>query len=123
MADEPRKSRLSAELARARGELTKHARGVRREIDVAARVKSSFQRHGLVWLGGAAVLGLLVTVLPRRKKSMPRPWRKPAPEVKAVKAGLIVTALKIGFDIARPALIKWIATAVSDYAEGRNRRR
>ena len=45
MADDARKSELIAELARARGELTTHTRAVRRELDVARALKSSFRRH------------------------------------------------------------------------------
>lgn len=116
MADDPRKSELIAELARSRGELTRHARAAGRELDVAARLKASFQRHRLPWIAGAALLGLLLTRFPRRRRSTPRTWRKPPPEAKAVKAGLLVTALKFAFDIARPALTKWVASRVAQYA-------
>jgi len=119
MADESRKSELIADLARARGELTRHTRAVRRGLDVVARLNLSFRRHGLVWLTGAALLGLLLTWLPRRKKAVLHSSRKPAPETKAVKAGLLLTALKIAFDIGRPVLTKWIAHQVTAYTEGR----
>jgi hypothetical protein len=123
MADDSRKLELIADLARARGELTAHTRAVRRELDVPARLKSSFRRHGLVWLAGAGLLGLLLTRLPRRKKPVPHAWRKPPPEVKAAKAGLLITALKFAFDIVRPALAKWIAHQVTAYTEGRSHTR
>ena len=53
MADDSRKLELIADLARARGELTAHTRAVRRELDVPARLKSSFRRHGRHWLARA----------------------------------------------------------------------
>ena len=37
---------------------------------------------------------------------------------KAGKAGLMLAALKIAFDVARPALLKWVTQWVSDYAAG-----
>ena len=123
MADESRKAELIADLARARGELTAHTRAVRRDLDVATRMKSSFRRHHLVWLAGAGLLGLLLTRRPRRKQAAPRPWRKPAPEAKAVKAGLLLTAMKLAFDILRPVLTKWLANQVTAYTEGRSRTR
>jgi hypothetical protein len=123
MADDPRKSELIAELARARGELATRANAVRRETDVVARLKSSFKRHGVIWLAGAGVLGLLITRLPRRRKTAEPSWREPAPKTSAVKAGLLITALKVAFYIARPSLTRWLASTVADYAEGRSRRR
>jgi len=119
MADDPRKLELIADLARARRELTTQTRAVRHDLDVAARFKSSYGRHRWVWLAGAGVLGVVLTAFPRRKKVKPRLWRKPAPEEKAVKAGLLITALKLTFDILRPVLTKWIARRMAAYTERR----
>lgn len=121
MADDARISELIEELAHARGELTTHTRRVRRELDVVARLKASFHRHGLVWLGGAGVLGLLFTMLLRRKKPAVHAWQKPAPKSKAMKLGMFLTVFKVAFFLVRPILAKWVAQQVSDYAEGRSR--
>lgn len=118
MADDTRKSELIADLAKARAELTARARVARRELDFAARWKASFRRHALSWLGGAGLLGLLMTWPRGRKKVVVKPlWqRKDTPEEKVVKTGLLLTVLKITFDLFRPALTKWVTNRVTDYA-------
>jgi hypothetical protein len=118
MAENTRKSQLIVELALARGELTTHTRRVRRELDVVARLKSSFQRHGLLWLAGAGALSLLSTMLLRRKKTAAHAWQNPEPKKsKAVKVGMLLTVFKVAFYLVRPALTKWISNQVTDYAE------
>ena len=85
------------------------------------RIETAFRRHRIVWLGGAALLGLLVARLParRRKVIMHPKSRMAGAEEKVVKAGLLVTALKIAFDLSRPLLTKWLTKKVSAYAEQR----
>ncbi len=127
MADDARKTQLIEELARHRAALTVHTHTLRRDLDFGARFQASFRKYHLVWISGAALLGLLLTWSPRRKKKVIVPsWKKPAPEVKAVQAGLLITVLKIGFDLIRPALTKWVTSQVTVYAadrfSGRSRR-
>lgn len=116
MAQDPRKAELTAELARSRSQITAQARLLGRDLDFATRARQAFARHPAVWIGGAALLGLLITQLPRRRKD-PAPRRKSAEPVleEAGKAGLAVAALKIAFNIARPALTAWVTRRVAEH--------
>jgi hypothetical protein len=121
MAQDPRKSELIAELARARSEITRSSGGLRRELSVKRRLASAFRRHSMAWLAGAGLLGALLTRLPgRSKKVVVTPFsRKAGTEEKVMKAGLLITVLKIVFDLVRPALTKWLTRRVVTYAEQR----
>ena len=121
MAQESRKSELIAQLALARGEASASVRGLSRDLNVVHRAGASFQKHRLFWLGGAGVLGLLLSQVAARPKKVVVNRRAPKSgnEEKVVKAGLLITLLKIAFDLARPVLTKWVARKVSDYASAR----
>jgi hypothetical protein len=121
MAQDARKSELIAELARSREALTANVRGLGNDLNLVRRIETAFQRHRFAWLGGATLLGVIIAKLPARTKKVvvDRQGRKQSTEEKAVKAGLLITVLKIAFDIARPALTKWVAQRVAAYADDR----
>lgn len=119
MAQDQYKAELIAELARARSRFTRDLAGLRRGLDFPARLKVAVRRNPAVWVGGAALIGLLITRWPGRGKKVvtPRPGKE-APAVTAGKAGLLLGVLKIAFDLSRPALAKWVGRRVSAYMDG-----
>lgn len=120
MAQDHDKAELIAELQRARAAASANVQLLRRDLDFPTRAKKAFKRSPLPWLGGAAVLGLIVARLPRKTKKVVTvfPKKEEAVVEKAGKAGLLLGALKIAFDVARPAILKWVTQQVSDYATG-----
>ncbi len=120
MPDDDRKSELIVDLARTRVDLTRHAHGMRHAMDFGARFRAHFQRNGMAWMAAAVLLGLLVTRIPGRKKTVvvTKPWRKaePTAETQAVKAGLLITGLKLAFDVLRPVLMKYVTRRLMGYA-------
>ena len=126
MAQEERKAELTAALAHARGQITEQVHLLGHDLDFPTRARRAFARHPAIWIGGAVLLGLFIARIPfRRKAPAPAPtrtWKKEEPIVeKAEKAGLALGALKIAFDIARPALMKWATRGVADYFAQRGR--
>ncbi len=121
MAKDPRKAELIAELARTRSQMTANVTGLRRDLDFPARARRAFARHPAVWIGGTALLGLMIAKLSTRpKKVVVLGKGKPAPLEQAGKAGLILGALKIAFDLARPALTRWVTHYAADYFAARH---
>jgi hypothetical protein len=64
------KQAIVAELAAARARLSSTGEALRRSLDVPARAKESFKHHRPAWLGGAAFVGLVLSKLPSRKKTV-----------------------------------------------------
>ena len=123
MAQNHDKAELILELARARSALASNVQGLRRDLDFSARAKKSFKKNPVPWLGGAAVLGLLIARRPTRSKTPPKKVVKFFPQEdkaveKAGKAGLMLGAMKIVFDLARPVLMRWATQRFSEYAAG-----
>jgi hypothetical protein len=123
MAQEPRKSELIAELALARRSISANVAGLRRDLDFVTRTKRSIRRNQFAWLGGSGLVGYVIAKLPARTKTrkvlVDAQGKKAGAERTAVKAGLLVTLLKIAFDMARPVLTKWVTRRIADYAEQR----
>lgn len=127
MAQDPRKSELIAALAEARSGISKNVRGLGDDLNGVHRIEASFRRHRIVWLASASAFGFLVARMPagRKKGVVVRKEPRGAGKAKVAKAGLMLTTLKIAFDLARPALTKWLTRRVAAYADerfGRNAR-
>jgi len=121
MAQDARKSELIAELARSREALTNSLRSVQRGVDVPQRVAASIARNNVAWITGASALGFLLAKLPARTRKVVVDHKgRPAKSTStAVTAGLLVTGLKLAFDLARPALTQWVTRRVAEYAQQR----
>ncbi len=122
MAEDHRKAELTAELARSRRRMSGEFVGLHRALDFPQRAKDAIVKNPVAWAGGAGVVGLLLSKLPaRRKLTRPTSDAATATVTAAGKTGLILGALKIAFDLSRPALTRWASQRVSDYMEsGRN---
>ena len=119
MAQDQRKIELTAELASARSRFTQTLGGLRSDLDVPGRLKNAVRKNPAFWVGGATLFGVLLSRWPRRgKKVVVMKAGKQTPAVSAGKAGLLLGALKIAFDLSRPALAKWVGRRMADYMDG-----
>ena len=115
--DDDRKSALIAQLAAQRASLSRHAGAVRESLDAGKRIKSSFTSHRMLWLAGAAVAGLALARFRPRKSSKPRHAAKSS-EV-PMRAGFAWSAVKLIFDLARPALVSMLTARIAHFAANR----
>jgi len=122
---EDRKAALIAQLERSRAEMSAHRRGAGAQAHLGDKVRHSFGRQRAGWLGGAALLGLILSKLPPRTKKVPAlKWggRAPADAVLATgKAGVFVGALKLVLDLLKPLLIAWATKRIGDVAQSAKR--
>ena len=121
MADSREKRELIAKIDRARSLATAHQRELKEDLKIREKVhefgdelkgdfKESVDQHRGIWLGAAAIVGLLIAKIPPRTKVLkaPRKNGKVAQEAEAVgKAGLFFTALGWIFSLVRPFLVTW----------------
>lgn len=123
MAQKHDKTQLVSELASARAELSANLGALRRNFDFPARAKKSFKSNPVPWLGGAGVVGLILSRLAsgrekKRQITVERRGVEPTLE-KAGKAGLLLAVLKMVLDFARPAITAWARKRASDYFAAR----
>ena len=118
MAEDQRKAELTAEIARARSRIGANLGALRRDLDFPARAKAAVLKHPAAWVGGATLLGMLLAGLPGRRKKAVGKHSGAETKIAAVeKTGLLLGALKIAFDLSRPALAKWASRRVADYLD------
>jgi hypothetical protein len=122
MADQFLKKSLVAELDRSRSQFSKETAHLRDDLAFGRKLKHGVARNPAVWIGGALVLGLLLSRLPpRQKRSVKIKTSRGGEE--AAQAGLaavvILPTLKFLFSAMQPALTAW----VSRQAFGRTRNR
>jgi hypothetical protein len=114
---EERKKVLTQELDRARAELRAHSRGVRAHAHPVAKLRIAFAKNRLIWISGAAVLGLVLAKIPARTKKIVVNRRNEKQMANAGKAGLALGALKLAFDLGKPFLMSWATGRLGDMAK------
>ncbi len=104
---EDRKTDLIVALAQARMRIDHSAGRLRETLDVPAQIRRSVSRNMFAWLGGAALIGVVVAKLPRRtKKVFVDREGKRINAASVAKGGILLAAAKLAFDAARPLLLK-----------------
>ena len=114
---------LTAEIAQSRERVTRDLRGLRYEVDFAAKFRRSFREQTISWLTTAAAVGALVALAPMRKKKIyvdAKNNRKS--KKKLVEAGFAVAVLKIAASLARPVIVEFVKNRLTDFG-GRSRRK
>jgi hypothetical protein len=100
----PDKDAILTELAAARSRLSETGGALRTTFDLASRAKQSFQRHRPTWLGGAALLGLVLAKLPTRRKTVFVEKATGKTIGAAGKLGFLWPVAKLVFDFAMPVV-------------------
>ena len=109
MAQSPHNSleiqRLIRLSAASRQCLSNEAAALRHLLDVPARISHAVSSHPAKWLGGSAAVGLVTTLLLRRKPAASlRPRR-----------GLPGTLLAMAFNAGRPIIKSWLLGQVKQF--------
>jgi hypothetical protein len=107
MADynEQTKAELIAQLSEARMQMSRHAAATAEKLDMPRNFRRSFARNKAGWLAGAAASGVLISLLPgRRKKEKSAGSEKAAPHTKGGGPGMLLGLLKFSASLARPAI-------------------
>ena len=108
---------LKEEIARSRLRVAREVRGLCYELDFPRKIRRSFQRQTLLWIGAAAAVGLLLTIAPARRKKVYvdlKSARKPAG--KLLEAGFLLGALKITASLLKPVIVSFLKKKISAYA-------
>ena len=121
MADEFLKKSLVAELDHSRSEFSTETAHLKDDLAFGRKLKHGVARRPAVWLGGAILLGLLISRVPSRKKSVKFKMGG-GPQKETAEAGLaavvLLPTLKFLFNSLQPTLTAWI----SRQAFGKRRR-
>jgi hypothetical protein len=124
MAESEEKLALAAQLERSRAKIARHVTAVRQDLDVPKHLKRSFTDHKPAYIGGAALVGLLLSKLPPRKKKVyvDKKEKGAVKDVKEVeKAGFWIIVLQFLFSALKPALTSLLANQVTNFVKSKAR--
>jgi hypothetical protein len=110
---------LSADVARSRERVGRDLRGLHYELDFPAKLRRSFHGHTTCWLTAAAAVGVLIVLLPMRKKKIyvgAESGRKT--KNKLAETGFALGALNIGASLIRPAIAELVKNLLTGTASG-----
>lgn len=117
------KAALIAEIEAARARVAESGTDLREEgekfrkrFDIPGRARESFEKNRPAWLGGAALVGLILSKIPARRKTVFVEKATGTVLGVAGKLGAVWTAVKFAGGIAKPfigeAVAKWVASKV-----------
>jgi hypothetical protein len=115
---------LTAEIAQSRERVTRDVRGLRYEVDFAAKFRRSFREQTISWLTTAAAVGALVALAPMRKKKIyvdAKSGRKS--QKKLVETGFALAVLKIGANMIRPVVVEFLKNRLTDFGSQPRRKK
>jgi hypothetical protein len=115
---------LTAEIAQSRERVTRDLRGLRYEVDFAAKFRRSFREQTISWLTTAAAVGALVALAPMRKKKIyvdAKSGRKS--QKKLVETGFALAVLKITANMIRPVVIEFLKNRLTDFGSQPRRKK
>jgi len=123
-----RKATLIAELEVSRGEIRHAFRSCEYQLDLASRLRQSVRSNPVTWLSSAALSGWLLSKilalrLGRSAPSVIHPSNGSTSNTRSAigKAGLFSTLFKMGFELAKPALLEWITLRVTSLVTAQTR--
>lgn len=110
----PSKPELRRKIAESRQALARDVGGLQYELDFPLKIKKSFQRNTVFWVGGALAVGLLVAMLRARPQkiyvnSAGKKVRGFKAEKNLLDAGLLVSAVKLAGPLLQPIVAGYFA--------------
>ena len=126
---EQSKALLIAQLEQARDQMSRSAGHLRQDLDVPNHVRSAFQNHKSVWIGGAALLGWVLSKFPGRSKPVaPAAQRHNGTHQleghqarRFAISGVLLALLRMGFNALKPTLTAVASRKLKDLAVQRIR--
>jgi hypothetical protein len=115
---------LTAEIAQSRQRVTRDLRGLRYEVDFAAKFRRSFRKQTISWLTTAAAVGALVALAPMRKKKIyvdAKSGRRS--QKKLVETGFALAVLKIAANMIRPVVVEFLKNRLTDFGSQPRRKK
>jgi hypothetical protein len=104
---------LTQDIAGSRQRIATELRGLRYELDFAAKFRRSFRKQTGSWISAATAVGALIALAPMRKKKVyvnARGQRKR--DKKLMETGLAMAAIKLVGNLARPVIMEFVKNRV-----------
>ncbi|MEP6777914.1 MAG: hypothetical protein ABI944_05630 [Chthoniobacterales bacterium] len=116
---------LRQEIAHSRDRLSRDLAGLRYEFDFPLKFRKSFQQKTGIWVAGAAVLGVVLSVFPARTKkvSVKHSIKDKGEKQKEglLGAGLAMGVFKLAATLLRPMVSNYVSQRMTGISRGGGR--
>ena len=107
-------SELRQKIAHSREHMARDLSGLRYELDFPMTFRRSFQRSTVVWIGAAAVVGIVFAFMPARTKKVYVAGKKKNEQGKKfLEAGFVVAATKLAATFLKPIVVGFLTKRMS----------
>ncbi len=106
------KPELRRDIAASRESVARDLGGLQYELNFPLKIKRSFQRNTVYWVGGALALGLLVALLRARTHKVylnPLGKKTTSQNKKLLESGALLGILKVGMTVLQPMIVSHFA--------------
>ncbi len=113
---------LKLELEQSRQRVARDLSGLRYELDFPQKMRRSFQQQTGAWIAAAAVVGVILVVLPRARQKVYvdlKGGRKP--KTGMMETGFLLGALRIAATLLKPAVLGFIKQKIASGVGGPRR--
>jgi hypothetical protein len=105
---------LRQKIANSREHMARDLSGLRYELDFPMKFRRSFQRSTVVWIGAAAVVGIVFAFMPARTKKVYVAGKKKNEQGKKfLEAGFMVAAAKLAATLLKPIVVGYLTKRMS----------
>jgi hypothetical protein len=105
---------LRQKIAHSREHMARDLSGLRYELDFPMKFRRSFQRSTVVWIGAAAVVGIVFALMPARTKKVYVSGKKKDEQGKKfLEAGFLVAAVKLAATLLKPIVVGYLTKRMS----------
>lgn len=112
MAEESGESpaELRRQITLSREALARDVGGLQYELDFPLKIRKSFQRNTVIWVGSALALGLLIALLRARPQKIyvNGRGRKVTGGKALLETGVLVSALKLLIPVVQPMILNYL---------------
>jgi hypothetical protein len=108
---------LTEEIERSRQRLGRNFTRLRDELDIPKRLRKSFNRQPAVWIATAVVLGLVLTAISTRKKTIQIDTKKGRrSKNQLLEAGFLLGTLKVAATLFKPVIVPFLQEKVRQFS-------
>jgi hypothetical protein len=105
---------LTQKIAHSREHMARDLSGLRYELDFPMKFRRSFQRSTVVWIGAAAVVGIVFAFMPARTKKVYVARKKKNEQGKKfLEAGFTAAAAKLAATLLKPIVVGYLTKRMS----------
>ena len=116
--------KLREEIARSRAVVSRDLSGIRYELDFPRKFRRSFRSQTILWVTAVAAIGILVVMLPaRRKKIYVEPRIGGKSKHRLLEAGFVLGGLKIAATLLRPVIVDLVRSKLGGFTAKSSRPR